>query len=138
MKMSTHNTEQMARGYLMYQLAKRGYNVQFTDSRFPGEDLMVCSPEGKHFGIDIKGLQTKNYWLFDDVKPNPELFYAFVYVPIDDIAHVFIMTSELAMKLREDERVRLTANNPKARKHMWGLNWLTPHPYEDHYDLLPK
>lgn len=49
MKLSRHNLEQMARGYLMYQLAKRGYNVQITDSRFPTVDLLVVSPSGKYF-----------------------------------------------------------------------------------------
>jgi hypothetical protein len=55
MKLTKHNVEQMARGYLMYQLARRGYCVQITDSRFPAYDLLVVSPTGKHFGIEVKG-----------------------------------------------------------------------------------
>lgn len=45
MKLSTHNTEQADRGCRMYQSAKRGYNVQLTDSRFPIVDLLIISPE---------------------------------------------------------------------------------------------
>jgi len=31
-KLTKHNVEQMARGHLTYELAKRGYCVQITDS----------------------------------------------------------------------------------------------------------
>jgi hypothetical protein len=81
MKLLRHNVEQMARGYLIYQLAKRGYNVQITDSRFPTVDLLVVSPSGKHFGIEVKGQRTKNFWRFNERKPNQEFYFAFVYVP---------------------------------------------------------
>jgi len=70
MKLSSHNTEQAARGYMMYQLAKRGYTVQFTDSRFPLEDLLVLSPSGKHFGIDVKGMRGRGSWIYKECEPN--------------------------------------------------------------------
>jgi hypothetical protein len=53
MGLTKHNVEQMARGYLMYELAKRGFKVQLTDSRFPVVDMLVVSPTGRHFGIDV-------------------------------------------------------------------------------------
>jgi len=140
MKTSNHNTEQSARGYLMYQLARRGYNVQFTDSRFPGEDLMVSSPSGKHFGIDVKGMRTKNFWLLKEPTANPELFYAFVYVPEVGYPRVFIMTSEVALKfwqeVKEDNYARNLVNTKKKSPFVPGINWTTPHQYEDRYDLL--
>ncbi|MBN1546975.1 MAG: hypothetical protein JW902_09970 [Syntrophaceae bacterium] len=91
MGLSRHNVEQMARGYLMYQLAKRGYNVQLTDSRFPTVDLLVVSSSGKHFGIDVKGQRTKNFWRFKERKPSSEFYLAFVYVPDEGTPEVFIM-----------------------------------------------
>lgn len=81
MKLATHNVEQIARGYLMYELARRGYRVQITDSRFPTYDLLVVSSLGKHFGIEVKGQSTKNFWRFNDRSPHPEMYYAFVFVP---------------------------------------------------------
>ena len=89
----------MARGYLMYQLAKRGYNVQITDSRFPTVDLLVVSPSGKHFGIDVKGQRTKNFWRFNEREPNQEFYFAFVYVPEGGTPRVFIMDSKRTMNL---------------------------------------
>ena len=73
MKLTRHNVEQMARGYLMYQLARHGYNVQLTDSRFPKYDILAVSPDGKHFGIEVKGQSTKNFWRFDEREPNQEM-----------------------------------------------------------------
>ncbi len=81
MGLSTHNVKQMARGYLMYQLAKRGFMIQLTDSRFPKYDMLVVSPNNKHFGIDVKGQRTKNFWRFKEPMPNEEMYYAFIYVP---------------------------------------------------------
>ena len=72
MKLTKHNVEQMARGYLMYELARQGYYVQITDSRFPTYDMLVVSPGGKHFGIEVKGQSTKNFWRFEERQPHPE------------------------------------------------------------------
>jgi len=62
MELTTYNTEQAARGYLMYALAIRGYKCLLAGSRFPAEDMLLVSPSGKHFGIEIKGQSTKNFW----------------------------------------------------------------------------
>ena len=34
-KLTKHNVELMARGYLMYERSRQGYHVWITDSRFP-------------------------------------------------------------------------------------------------------
>lgn len=138
MKYSSHNTEQAARGYLMYELARRGYNVQITDSRFPAYDMLVVSPEGRHFGIDVKGQRTKNFWLIKESEPTAERFYAFIFVPESDKPRVFIMNSSIAMKLYYSYKARIQATRPNVKDQFWGLNWKDPHPYEDKYDLLPK
>lgn len=137
MKLSRHNVEQMARGYLMYELARHGYNVQITDSRFPVVDMLVVSPGGSYFGIDVKGQRTKNFWRFNVREPKDDLFYGFVYVPEEGMPRVFIMDSKTTMKLwREykDNAVQAGA----TEDNIWGLRWTQPHPYENRYDLLPE
>jgi hypothetical protein len=133
MKLTKHNVEQMARGYLMYELAKRGYRVQITDSRFPAYDMLVVSLSGKHFGIEVKGQSTKNFWRFDEREPNPEMYYAFVYVPVEGLPRVFIMDSMTTMDYWRKYKQGSTAK----RVTQWGINWKGPHPFEDRYDLLP-
>ena len=136
MALSKHNVEQMARGYLMYELAKRGYNIQITDSRFPVVDMLVVSPTGKYFGIDVKGQRTKNFWRFNEKEPKKDLFYAFVFVPENGIPRVFIMDSKTTMN--EWNKYRDAAIKRGApEENIWGLNWTTPHPFENKYDLLP-
>ena len=142
MSISKHNVEQMARAYLMYELAKRGYNVQITDSRFPAYDMLVVSPNGKHFGIEVKGQSTKNFWRFTEREPKPDMFYAFVYVPyesINEIPNVFIMDSSATMNLWHEYKDKARERPVKNDKtYQWGINWKQPFPYKDRYDLLPK
>lgn len=137
MALSRHNVEQMARGYLMYQLARRGYNVQITDSRFPTVDLLVVSPSGKHFGIDVKGQRTKNFWRFNERAPNQEFYFGFVYVPEEGNPQVFIMDSKTTMQLWREYKENAIARG-SGEDNIWGLRWTQPHPYEDKYDLLPE
>lgn len=137
MALSRHNVEQMARGYFMYQQARRGYNVQITDSRFPAVDMLVVSPTGKYFGVDVKGQRTNNFWRFNEREPRTDLFYAFVYVPEQGTPRVFIMDSATTMRLWSEYKDNSIARG-SAEENIWGLRWTQPHPYEDRYDLLPE
>lgn len=137
MPLSRHNVEQMVRGYLMYELARRGYNVQITDSRFPAVDMLVVSPSGEYFGIEVKGQRTKSFWRFNERKPKPDLFYAFVYVPEKGNPRVFIMDSTSTMKLWKEYKDNAIKRGSSPEDNIWGLNWTQPHPYENRYDLLP-
>jgi hypothetical protein len=137
MKLTTHNVEQMARGYLMYELARQGYQVQITDSRFPAYDLLVVSPSGKHFGIEVKGQSTKNFWRFTSRSPHPDMYYAFVFVPPEGSPRVFVMDSSTAMTMWR--KYKDNAIQKGAKEHgIWGLNWKEPHDFENRYDMLPE
>jgi hypothetical protein len=138
-KLSKHNVEQMARGYLMYELARRGFTVQITDSRFPKYDMLVVSPRGKHFGIEVKGQSTKSFWRFNDREPKREMYYAFVFVPPADEAkpRIFIMNSRTAMRLWKENKAKANKRGVK-RDNLWGINWTAPHPFEkDWHKRLP-
>jgi hypothetical protein len=115
------NTEQAARGFLMHQLALRGYLVQMTDSRFPTEDMLVVSPEGKHFGIDVKGQQTESFWQYSHKKPHPDRYYAFVFVSLKKPSRIFLMTSEEAMHRWKDYHDAAIARGT-SEENRWGKN----------------
>jgi len=143
MKLTKHNVEQMARGYLMYELARRGYQVQITDSRFPKYDMLVVSPSGKHFGIEVKGQSTKNFWRFNDRSPHSEMYYAFVFVPQEGLPRVFIMNSKESMrrwKEYKDNSIKRTMEIKGRFKDsgIWGLRWTQPIEFENNYAALPK
>jgi hypothetical protein len=121
----------------MYELARRGYKVQLTDSRFPAEDLLVVSPKGKHFGIDVKGQSTKNFWRMKEPPANDELFFALVFVSQTKAPSVYLLTSRKARKLwRAYKKASLAAGGPED--NIWGMNWTTPHPFLDHWHILPS
>jgi len=120
----------------MYQLARHGYNVQLTDSRFPRYDILAVSPSGKHFGIEVKGQSTKSFWRFEEREPNQEMFYAFVYVPPEGMPEVFLMDSAKTMELWKQYKAGCVARGIKE-DNIWGLNWKQPHQYKDRYDTLP-
>jgi hypothetical protein len=145
MKLTKHNVEQMARGYLMYELARRGYNVQITDSRFPKYDVLAVSPSGKHFGIEVKGQSTKNFWRFTYRKPHPEMYYAFVFVPQEGPPRVFVVNSKEAMKLWKEYKANSIKNSLRKGKSVdpadpgiWGLRGTQTTEFENKYDSLPK
>ena len=101
----------------MYELARRGYQVQITDSRFPKYDLLVVSPSGKH--------------------------YAFVFVPQEGLPRVFIMNSKETMRLWKKYRDNAIKRTLKIQGRfkdpgIWGLRWTQPIKFENNYDALPK
>ena len=136
MKMLPVNTEQAARGYLMQQLALRGYLVQLTDSRFPTADMLVVSPGKKHFGIDVKGQQTKNFWQYKCPTVNTELFYAFVYVSASEPSFACIMRSEEAARRWQQYHDASIARGNKE-DNRWGIRWSDPLDHKDQWKVLP-
>jgi hypothetical protein len=120
----------------MYRLALMGYTVQFTDSRFPKEDLLVVSRTGSHFGIDVKGQRTASFWQFSQKPANEQLFIAFMYVPANKPPRSFIVPSIDAMKMWQDYKDQATHRG--VTHNRWGINWSTPHAYENKgWSLLP-
>ena len=54
-------------------------------------DLMVISPMGQQFKVDVKGLYRRNYWIIR-LKPHDEnLFYILAYVPAPPDTNEFVV-----------------------------------------------
>jgi hypothetical protein len=89
---SGHHTQWAAQFAVASELCKRGYEVSFTmGNTTPRADLMVVSPSGKMFLIDVKGVKTKTCWLLRKKALCDNLFYAFAYVPECEPNKFFIM-----------------------------------------------
>jgi hypothetical protein len=132
-------TAQRAREFLTSELIRRGYKVQcdcpWNEKRSPSYSCFE-SPSGKEFVVKVLGQSTRNFWRYDRCRPNPDLFYAFVFVPIEEATRVFIIESEKAMELWDEYKNRMMQKSPE-KKHQWGIPWAKPHPYKDRYDLIP-
>jgi len=61
-RQSAHRTQWAAQFAVASELCKRGYEVALTMGNHPVIDLMVVSPEGVPFLVEVKGQYKKNSW----------------------------------------------------------------------------
>jgi hypothetical protein len=78
---SSHQTQWAAQFAVASELCKRGYQVALTLGNHPAVDLMVQSPKGVQFTIDVKGLYKSNFWVVKEKELKDRLFYVFAFVP---------------------------------------------------------
>jgi len=134
--MSRHLTQWTAQFAVASELCKRGYDVGFTmGHNTPLADLFVVAPKNQiTFLVDVKGQKTKNFWQIKKKIERKDLFYILAYVPIDGENRYFIMDQELLnKKLLEYEQ-----SGVKFDPRFSGLNWKTPHEFENQWDRLPS
>jgi hypothetical protein len=57
------STQWSAQFYVAAELTRRGYLVSLTLGSARFADLLVVSPGGSRFEIDVKGQSTRNFWV---------------------------------------------------------------------------
>jgi hypothetical protein len=60
---SAHRTQWTAPFAVASELCKRGCQVALTLGNHPMIDLMVVSPLGRSFHVDVKGAYKRNFWV---------------------------------------------------------------------------
>ena|ERR1700722_17183786 len=74
-------TQWTAQFLVAAELVRRGYTVSFTMGNCtPVADLMVGTPKGKQFWVDVKGLASKSDWLVKPKAPHDNLFYILAFL----------------------------------------------------------
>lgn len=76
-----HQTQWAAQFAVASELCKRRYRVALTLGNHPAVDLMVQSPGGTQFSVDVKGLHERNFWPVKAKRPQDHLYYVFAFVP---------------------------------------------------------
>ena len=139
---SVHRTQWAAQFAVASELCKRGYEVAFTMGNHPSVDLMVTSPAGLAFHVDVKGLYKKNFWV---VRPKPlkgGLFYVFAFVPDDSENEFFILTQEEAnaeIAVQDAKSLELAIAKGKERpKDFWCVGWPAASKYRHLWEKLPS
>jgi hypothetical protein len=122
------------------ELVRRGYAVAFTmGNHTPLSDLMVGSPRGKKFWIDVKGQSAKAAWLVRTKESHPNLFYLLVYAPPVERGRkkgadqYFVLTQAQTNRLVR----RYARTHPKTKGTMPGFNWTHALPFENKWSSLP-
>src|SRR6516225_9299084 len=90
-RQSAHRTQWAAQFAVASELCKRGYEVALTMANHPVVDLMVVSPKGVPFLIDVKAHYKKNFWPVRLKKARGTLFYVLAFVPnVGQISSLFL------------------------------------------------
>ena len=80
------------------ELCKRGYEAALTMGNHPVVDLMVVSPKGVPFLIDVIGRYKKNFWPVRLKTTRGKLFYVLAFVPDVGQNRFFVLTQEAVEK----------------------------------------
>ena len=132
-----YRTRWASQFYAAAELTRRGYLVSLTFGNAPVSDLMVRSPGGHHFTVDVKGQSTKNFWLIQPRTPNPDHYFILVFLPKGDApAKYFVLSSDELMRHREEYK-QTALPRGKYRDDLGGINWSTALAYEGRWDSLP-
>lgn len=138
---SAHRTQWAAQFAVVSELCKRGYEVAFTMGNHPKVDLMVISPHGNKFSIDVKGLYRPNFWVVRPQEPvGKDIYYVLAYVPDNKSNSFFVLTHEQVDSEieREIERIRASGRSADRRTPMLGHSWSRANSFRDRWDVLPR
>ena len=132
----TNRTQWTAQFLTAGELARRFYTVSFTmGNHTPVADLIVGSPSGHQFWVDVKGLSSRNFWLLHEKPAHVNLFYVLVYVDPTREGDLFFVLSQANANSLIRAYIR---DNPKMKHQMVGFNWTTPHRFKDAWETLPR
>jgi hypothetical protein len=131
-----HHTQWAAQFFVAGELCKRGYDVAFTmGNATPEADLMVSLPGGSMFLVDVKGQRTKNFWRITPKPARDNLYYVLSYVPAtNEYPRFFVLSQKTLSKLM----IEYEHSGIKFDPRFSGINWTTPAPHEDKWDILPQ
>lgn len=129
------NTQWTAQFLVAAELCRRGCTVSFTmGNATPVADLIVNSPSGRLFLVDVKGQITRNGWRIQRRPLQPTLYYVFVLVGLagggDD--HFYVMGHSEVLKADR----AYTQTHPDSVGG-GGFLWAAVTPYANRWDTLP-
>jgi hypothetical protein len=142
-KHPAHQTQWAAQFAVASELCKHGYQVSLTLGNHPKIDLMVISPKGRAFSIDVKGLHRRNPWIIKPKLPQENLYYVLTFVPEDEPNRFFILDQSTA-----NAEVKENQDKARARKRQKGLlpgnvdnvqciGWTAAEKFESKWNTLP-
>ncbi len=145
MSQQKYATQWAAQFCVAGELSRRGYRVSLTLGNAKSADLVVRSPGGALFDLEVKGLAASNFWLLREDDPRDDLFFALVLVPRGQPhdselapARFFLATSAQVMAGVAAIRERSVAKNAEWKESGSGLNWSDALPFEANWAALPK
>jgi hypothetical protein len=135
---SRYHTQWAAQFYVAAELTRRGYLIALTLGNAKATDLLVSSDSGKHFRVEVKGQSKRNFWLYDRVEPQDDLFYILVALgKVGEHPRFNVLSSTEAMTEYDEYKRGCPPDKSEKWKGWWGMKWQTALKYEDQWEKLP-
>lgn len=150
-----YRTQWMSTFFAAGELTRRGYIVAITHGNAKFVDLLVQSPGGESFSVDVKGMSAHN-WIpvkkpdTENGYPRKEQYYILVHAAQNskknEIPRYFVMSSkEMYEEIIKGEKKasqinkdRLAKGKPKLKE--WAMNGIAfkqAERYENMWETLP-
>jgi hypothetical protein len=133
-----YKTQWSTQFYAAAELTRRGYLVSLTFGNASITDLLVQSPGGVKFTVDVKGQSKRSFWLVQRREKDSDHYFILVYLPPEFAAPRYFVLSSDELMHRREEYEQLSKSRGKYRDDLGGMNWTTVYEYEDCWDALPK
>jgi hypothetical protein len=133
-----YQTQWAAQFFVAAELTRRGNLVALTLGNAKEVDLLVISQGGIKYGIDVKGLSSKNFWLIKYREPKPDLYYILTYIPakFKPPEYYILSSSDLMTEIALLKSAILTKGGSWSDQTE-GVNWSQVLKYRDRWDALP-
>ncbi len=135
--MSRHHTQWAGQFSVAGELSKRGYEVALTMGNHPNKDMMVVSPGGQHFAVDVKALSKKNYWQLAS-RPRHGVYYIFAHVPLNGSNDYFVLSGQDADNEYQAAIRAQRARGATVNRKRIGIPWQSAVPYGGCWHALPR
>jgi hypothetical protein len=140
-----YQTQWAAQFFAAGELTRRRYLVALTNGNANFADLLVQSPKGHHFSVDVKGMSAKNWWLIKKPESTGDLdnrYFILVYVPQDLSPQYCIMSlKEMVDEIKQAEEasrlMEIERGEPYANIGCGGFKFEQAFKYKDRWQTLP-
>lgn len=138
MKGNGYTRGKAAEFFVAGELSRRGYAVAMPPGNMACTDLLVESPSGNIFGVEIKNLRGPNCWLIKDSPVEDSRYYVLVFLPKDKPVEYFILQPAEMKQEKADYWQKCWERGVRERTTLYEcINWLQAKPYKDRWDVLP-
>ncbi len=134
----SYRTQWAAQFFAAAELTRRGHLVALTHGNAKQADLLVISPEGKHYRVDVKGLSAPNFWLIRHRAPEDDLYFILVHVKKNFGAPEYYILSSTKMFDEIEQFIALVKSKGHTPSTMdEGISFGQAEKYKDRWENLP-
>ena len=142
-----YQTQWTSQFFVAAELTRRRYLVSLTFGNAKFADLIVETPNNRHFSVDVKGQSSKSYWIIKPPENNRnDQYFILVYVPRDltEPPQYFILSSndmkeELKQSQEKSKQAEIKRGKPYSPNFATGgMGWGQPLKYEGQWGKLPE